>query len=720
MSYPLNCLSGLRNDPFAGWYPDSKGRKCTNFCFWNKSSNSTVLSSPHQTTKLFDGSRWGCFIDVSSDEVNLNSAIDHYEEFQGEQFPYLRCSKGANESLSSAFQRIVSSVGLWWVLLFTSIFLILLQVWILWKRHTLQSKRLQEQRSGTSSSNHAGDFDTTSAHEFVVTGDSRPIGRSIMTGVIQANNVVDALESHHPECVHTTTSEQSKKVKAQRWIVIALLILIDIILLSIIFVCALSLLEINQGVNLPFSLKILTPACTDTSRTCRQGLQNIDRPSIDIPNDDELVTFSYLIASDSQLDWYDGESAFIGQQNYPPACSESDSCGSCTAKTAEYTNTQMKHSFEKLIRGESELEGPAPTGLVLNGDLTQYFHRTEKLKYTRIFHEIEGLKEFFPSLGNHDYDQGHATYDGDAWYQGSCNGAHAIGYIRGAFCGKVKGFDAQRRLTRYHSDSLAYSWEEGRYHFVHVHFYPTYENAALGIRSSIDWLENDLNTASKKNYTNILFIHAAGGLSNQMADIFLLNNVAVIFAGHLHRCFGRKCALLRTFDTEEVKDYLNGEKVGGSTRIEKCFPASAGLCSTRGNGNALYYLNDKASHLVLPPRKLTVPTVNPNRKCAISEFNVFVNETDNTVICGEIFIENSFPSSDYKINGNQSIPIVWSGSSSYETFLKADFYRDKIVINALSATKGNEGKRYSDTFPIPNAVYPFHNKSDLDEFVIML
>jgi hypothetical protein len=97
-----------------------------------------------------------------------------------------------------------------------------------------------------------------------------------------------------------------------------------------------------------------------------------------------------------------------------------------------------------------------------------------------------------------------------------------------------------------------------------------------------------------------------------------------------------------------------------------------------------------------------------------------VNDTDNTAICGEFFVENALPTSDYHIDDNRSIPIVWSGSSSFETFLKVDFHPEKIVINALSATKGNEGKRYVDVFSLPNAVYPFHNKSDLDEFIIML
>jgi hypothetical protein len=36
----------------------------------------------------------------------------------------------------------------------------------------------------------------------------------------------------------------------------------------------------------------------------------------------------------------------------------------------------------------------------------------------------------------------------------------------------------------------------------------------------------------------------------------------------------------------------------------------------------------------------------------------------------------------------------------------------------MTATEGNEGRRYIDSQPVPNAVYPSHNVSSLEEFVI--
>lgn len=730
MSVPLNCYSGLSTDMFAGWYPDEKGKKCTRFCFWNVNSdisNSTFLPNPHVTTKAPDGSRWGCLVDASDDDVYWSNASDYYHDYTGEVFPYLRCSNGAGQSLSSAFENTVTSIEFWWSVLWSSILLLFLLQYSCW----YQRRKLRCQRQLSSTIRYRDDIIPV-RQEDPMSKIFRVTGRSIISG-----DMIDGAQNVNVDSTTSTTIDTTKEIRSnppyspgchtrirsnvRKWCSTLSKSFLHLILLIVIFLSTLSLLEIQKGVELSFALQQLTPACSVTDRTCPDGLKSIHRPSKDIPNLKDMVPFSYLIASDSQLDWFDGESASIGRSNYPLPCSETDSCSSCTKKVAKYTNAQMKRSFETLIRGEGYVDGPIPKGLVLNGDLTQYFHRSEKQKYENIFHNIEGLDEFFPSLGNHDYDQGRATFDGDAWYQGHCNGMHAISYIRSAFCGKIHKFDAKSRLTRFHSESLAYSWEEGRYHFVHVHFYPTYENAALNIRSSLDWLENDLQLASAKNYTSVLFVHAAGGLSVQMMQVLLDNKVAVIFAGHLHRCFGKKCVLLQTLNTEEVLNFRKGELHGASKRIEKCFPASAGLCSTRANGNGLFYIQDKIPDLVLPHRKL-VALKNAGQvvnKCSLNNSVVFVNETDNTVICREIVVSNTFPhNGHYGYYRTPFIPIVWSGSSSFETFIKADFNEDRIVINSMTATRGNEGKRYIDVFTLPNAIYPFHETSDLDEFVI--
>ena len=69
----------------------------------------------------------------------------------------------------------------------------------------------------------------------------------------------------------------------------------------------------------------------------------------------------------------------------------------------------------------------------------------------------------------------------------------------------------------------------------------------------------------------------------------------------------------------------------------------------------------------------------------------------------------------------ETIPIFWSGSSSFETFLKADFYEDRFVINSMTISLENdEVGRYFDLHTVPNAVYPYHSMNDIEETVTYL
>jgi hypothetical protein len=536
-------------------------------------------------------------------------------------------------------------------------------------------------------------------HDIQDGGDNRP-----------ENDAGSALESDDIAIVN-----HARRKCVKRFVKGGLIVVLNLVSLFFIFVCTVSLLELQSGVDLPFALQTMTPACADTESLCPNGHNPITRESAD-PIDE---SFSYIIGSDTQLDWYDGESAYIGSRTYPPPCSSSDSCSSCTKKVGTYTNQQMKKSFEKLINGSmTNINQPVPKTLIMNGDLTQYFHRHEHKKYASFYHSIDGLEQFFPSLGNHDYDQGSATYDSDEWIgPHNCNGRHAVAYFRGAFCGKIPNFDAKQRVTRYDPESMAYSWEQGSYHFVNVHYYPIYENAALGIKSSLEWVEQDLILANAKNLTSVLFIHAVHGIPQLMEKILLKNNVAIIFAAHLHRCFGRYCDTPRPLNTQQAADYLNQTENNTIQEAAQCFPASAALCGTRANGNGMFYLRDKADEMTLPSRKLFSKIPDQSGPCPSAEFATYINTTDNTALCTGRPMTGKFP---FKGEHERKIPVFWSGSASYETFLLSSFHKDRIVVNMMTATEGNEGHRYVDTHPVPNAVYPSHNISTLEEVIIYL
>ena len=482
-----------------------------------------------------------------------------------------------------------------------------------------------------------------------------------------------------------------------------------------------------------FTLKQLTPACTDHNVVCPKANTNIFRESSSQQENDDEGSFSYLIASDVQLDWYSGESAYIGRRNFPPGCNEQMSCGECTTAFAQHSNSQMKQTIEKLLNSKeggaptismengavTPPEKPVPQTLVVNGDLTAYFHRNQMQTYESFYHNIEGLTNYFPGLGNHDIDVNDGGFQGDQWIgsQKPCNAAHGMMYLKGGFCGNIPNFDPLERLTRYHAGSLAYSWEQGNYHFVHLHYYPTYEHSDLGLASSMEWLEQDLIMAHEAGLASILFVHAAEGLtSNQVLKRVLLGrNVKAIFAGHTHRCLFRKCEGLSRLNVAQAENPILADLA------DKCLPATISLCgsSAAGNFQSLFYLKDADPDLeILPPapeRELYNTEPDKTSLCPQS-YPVYINETDQTLLCRRYV----FNSPDFTIDEEETIPLFWSGSASYETLLQADFHSNRFVVNVLTAEQGFEGELYADSHPLPNAVYPYHNKTDLDEVVIYL
>ncbi len=53
------------------------------------------------------------------------------------------------------------------------------------------------------------------------------------------------------------------------------------------------------------------------------------------------------------------------------------------------------------------------------------------------------------------------------------------------------------------------------------------------------------------------------------------------------------------------------------------------------------------------------------------------------------------------------------------TFLLGVFHEDRFVINAMTVTyERGEVARYVDLHEVPNAVYPSHDDSDIEEAVI--
>ena len=191
------------------------------------------------------------------------------------------------------------------------------------------------------------------------------------------------------------------KNKSTRWwsffmIRLVLVIALNLLLVFTISFSAISLMEINSSPSFKESMESLTPQCSDPNLVCPAANEDIERestpwnsikstlervegietttkemksaltnatgsatqveinPTPDRSEDVTMPPFSYLIASDAQLYWFNGEFAEMGLKNIPSSCSPTDSCGKCTGKHGYNVNTRLKKAWESLMIGETD------------------------------------------------------------------------------------------------------------------------------------------------------------------------------------------------------------------------------------------------------------------------------------------------------------------------------------------------------------------------------
>ena len=191
--------------------------------------------------------------------------------------------------------------------------------------------------------------------------------------------------------------------------------------------------------------------------------------------------------------------------------------------------------------------------------------------------------------------------------------------------------------------------------------------------------------------------------------MILNKNVKAIVAGHTHRCLMRRCEGLYPVSAAQLDKYP----------VSKCIPAAYDTCTVLSGMNLLN-ASSLSEEVSFPKTKLrNVPRT--DRPLCPKPANKYTNATDNSLMCRRVLCSPPrFPAGVEESDGD-SIPIFWSGSSSFETFLRADFYEDRFVVNAMTVTDEAGGVgRYIDTRSVPNAVYPYHKKADLEEVVIHL
>ena len=263
-------------------------------------------------------------------------------------------------------------------------------------------------------------------------------------------------------------------------------------------------------------------------------------------------TFTMLFASDVQFPWMD-------------SCSGDDAC---VLRESRRTNSEQI-AAENGVQGAGGGHWPdgaailAPRGLVINGDLTAYWHDYQ----VDLLQEFYGSRKYmpslnvFPGLGNHDYANNHndCQWTRNAVAYPGKNGCalNAVGFMKAVVnCHKMATFD-DSLVESFDQGSLAYSWNIGRYHFVQLNFRPNYKLADLSISPSYDWLKTDLARATAAGRKIVLNMHninentdpkTVDGQGMTPDDPRLLSaigtsRVVAGFAGHIHKQVGYQGAM---------------------------------------------------------------------------------------------------------------------------------------------------------------------------------
>jgi Calcineurin-like phosphoesterase len=180
----------------------------------------------------------------------------------------------------------------------------------------------------------------------------------------------------------------------------------------------------------------------------------------------------------------------------------------------------------------------APVGLIINGDLTAYFHPDEEELYRQFYHTQFTLP-VYPGLGNHDHSNNVKTAtSGSQGCSDNVCADRAIKYLKSTInCSAETNFPATQ-VSNYDDGSMAYSFEIGKYHFVQLNFYPGYTKTEISVTSSNAWLQKDLAAATKAGKRIVINLHTndseAWASDSDFLSAIQNQNVVAIFGAHIH------------------------------------------------------------------------------------------------------------------------------------------------------------------------------------------
>ena len=449
--YPLNCIDDAGD--FSGWFAISSSKVCNDFCYWNNpssssSSNGTTsnneyasTANPHQSTVLHTPAGtvyWTCIYDSADDQSMLSKVeehkwIDTWQNYASHNdvlktlnidsndvpFPYLRCQKGAGERLETWSGDVVKSATFWESnIIISSLILLgeLVALLFFCKRGRILLKYEQVDGGGSELPTSDGIIDEDIS-SFQIDEEAENENDNIEIDEYVSNNGDPRLFTQ--QYTHQTTYMRTFRCKyltiftSRRALYILRILLVLILNLLLVFTISfstISLMEIKASPHFTEGMQKMTPVCSDPSLVCPAGNVDIEKESSHWPpleknsihgagnetireskmDNNIMQPFSYIIASDAQLYWFNGEFAEMGKKSIPSACSPSDSCGRCTGKHGLSTNQRLKKAWESLISGETDgmntttdSDLPIPKTLIMNGK-TFYFAQGGCNRFTLI------------------------------------------------------------------------------------------------------------------------------------------------------------------------------------------------------------------------------------------------------------------------------------------------------------------------------------------------
>lgn len=224
----------------------------------------------------------------------------------------------------------------------------------------------------------------------------------------------------------------------------------------------------------------------------------------------------------------------------------------------ENHNNEVVKSLNQLKKEEDVKFG------IINGDITEFGRQSPWESYKHIYDENLTFPVYI-GLGNHDYANNvnnctgwgfPASYNSCALHMAVQLQYSVNQYKRN---NPSANFNIDKSGEQYGqgSGSLAYSWDDGDFHFIQLNNYPTYNvhldqwDGAwdLRITKSLDWLEKDLSAAASRGQRIIINLHDANDhfVDNSTSDekqrfrnMLQKYNVIAVFAAHNHNAYEDK------------------------------------------------------------------------------------------------------------------------------------------------------------------------------------